>query len=763
SSTNSFWVWASGQWHELNADGTGETLVDTDGDTKVQVEASPDEDIIRITAKNTEMLQLNENGLFSAGTFNLSGVPPVNGAGVRTMWVPKLVALRVGEVTGTQWDQDSIGHHSSVLGGKGNKIPFSGTFTTIGGGQFNSAAGINTFLGGGYFNTGSGNDAFLGGGANNIASGFASSLGGGFYNTASGDYSFVGGGNSNTAAGSYTVVAGGIGITAPSFAEAVFGTYPGSYSPASATAFVSTDRLFVVGNGTNAGNRSNALTILKNGDIGIGTTNPEGKLHVAGDYFGKGHIWLYAQSGLNTSGIAYIQARDNSGTTDIGMRFRTQNAGSIVDAMNLSKEGYVGIGENSPINQLVIRKDANNLSSNELILKNRHATASGTGSRIVFQGYRDVNSQHEVASIEVEHQPGDLTNTVHGGALVFRTNTGDSPYSQQGYERMRISEDGIVSMSKRLDLNDGMKVVTGNINLNGKFLSGDGGSKGINVSPSGNIGAGYAAGNVHFFINGSNSMPNAFVVDATASLAGNLLVSSTGSISLDGNSDGWPDLEVTHNGTIKMDGNADGSPDLAVYNDGSVYAPLGGNGAAFPLNVVQDYNSKLRYAVSSRRYKTSIRPAEIDQDVEKFLSLELKAFQFKGDSTGLYDYGFIAEEVDALGLSRPLSWKKNGQVESLYFDHIAFFNFAALQQHRDRITELERQLKEKDEKIASFESRLKALEAQMTGTGFQENRQSIIYHVSLSVSAGFSITEWSPAFSFFLPSNKSKTPTPKFQ
>ncbi|MEZ4851367.1 MAG: tail fiber domain-containing protein [Bacteroidia bacterium] len=673
SSTNSFWVWASGQWHELNADGTGETLVDTDGDTKVQVEASPDEDIIRITAKNTEMLQLNENGLFSAGTFNLSGVPPVNGAGVRTMWVPKLAALRVGEVTGTQWDQDSIGHHSSVLGGKGNKIPFSGTFTTIGGGQFNSAAGINTFLGGGYFNTGSGNDAFLGGGANNIASGFASSLGGGFYNTASGDYSFVGGGNSNTAAGSYTVVAGGIGITAPSFAEAVFGTYPGSYSPASATAFVSTDRLFVVGNGTNAGNRSNALTILKNGNIGVGTTNPEGKLHVAGDYFGKGHIWLYAQSGLNTSGIAYIQARDNSGTTDIGMRFRTQNAGSIVDVMNLSKEGYVGIGENSPINQVVIRKDSNDITSNVLVLKNAHTTASGTGSRLVFQGYRDTNSQHEVASIEVEHKPGDLVNTVHGGALVFRTNTGDYPYSQQGYERMRISEDGIVSMSKRLDLNDGMRVVTGNINMNGNWLSGDGGNKGIYIASNGNVGVGVGFVNVHFGVLGSNGKPYALAVD----------------------------------------GNGDTYLDFAVEDDGAVYAPLGGNGAAFPVNVVQDYNDRLRYAVSSRRYKTSIRPAEISQDVDKFLSLELKAFQFKGDSTGLYDYGFIAEEVDALGLSRPLSWKKNGQVESLYFDHIAFFNFAALQQHRDRITELEKQLKEKDEKIASFESRLKALEAQM--------------------------------------------------
>jgi len=96
---------------------------------------------------------------------------------------------------------------------------------------------------------------------------------------------------------------------------------------------------------------------------------------------------------------------------------------------------------------------------------------------------------------------------------------------------------------------------------------------------------------------------------------------------------------------------------------------------------------KFRYAVSSCRYK-KIRLAKID--VDKFLSLEPKAFQFKEGSSCVNDYGFIAEEVDGLGLTNPLAHRKDGRVESIYFDHIAFYNFAALQKYRDRISVLEK-------------------------------------------------------------------------
>ena len=54
------------------------------------------------------------------------------------------------------------------------------------------------------------------------------------------------------------------------------------YIPLSDTAWVFEDRLFVVGNGASPLSLSDAMVILKNGNTGIGTSNPAAKLHVFG-------------------------------------------------------------------------------------------------------------------------------------------------------------------------------------------------------------------------------------------------------------------------------------------------------------------------------------------------------------------------------------------------------------------------------------------------------------------------------------------------
>ncbi|EDP71936.1 cell wall surface anchor family protein [Flavobacteriales bacterium ALC-1] len=67
-----------------------------------------------------------------------------------------------------------------------------------------------------------------------------------------------------------------------SYAETAIGTFNSDYSPISNYLWNDNDRLFVIGNGVDEDNRSNALTILKNGDVGIGTENPQELLHLQG-------------------------------------------------------------------------------------------------------------------------------------------------------------------------------------------------------------------------------------------------------------------------------------------------------------------------------------------------------------------------------------------------------------------------------------------------------------------------------------------------
>jgi hypothetical protein len=150
----------------------------------------------------------------------------------------------------------------------------------------------------------------------------------GIYTTASGVISTAMGSNttasgeSSTAMGNFTIASGIVSTTMGSFTTASgnFSTAMGLGTKANAisstaigrfnigggnpTSTVSEDPLFEVGNGTGNPNRSNALTILKNGKVGIGTPTPSVKLHITGGTDatltnGSGYIVLGNETGQN--------------------------------------------------------------------------------------------------------------------------------------------------------------------------------------------------------------------------------------------------------------------------------------------------------------------------------------------------------------------------------------------------------------------------------------------------------------------------------
>lgn len=104
-------------------------------------------------------------------------------------------------------------------------------------------------------NTASGNNA-MSVGSSNVASG-NNAFTANYFNVASGRQSAIFGEGNN----------------AGSRGEFAIGTYNLSLG-GDAINIVSTDPLFSIGNGTSAGARSNAVTILKNGNVGIGTPTP---------------------------------------------------------------------------------------------------------------------------------------------------------------------------------------------------------------------------------------------------------------------------------------------------------------------------------------------------------------------------------------------------------------------------------------------------------------------------------------------------------
>lgn len=254
--------------------------------------------------------------------------PPASGAGSRMMWYPQKSAFRVGSVNGSQWDKDNIGLNSYASGY--NTIA-SGPLSTSMGNHTNAVGLASTSLG--YFTNASGRASTSMGnftnavgssstsmGDHTIASEYASTSMGNLTN-ASGPFSTSMGDHTNafglasTSMGYYTN-AGGTASTSMGEHSNAFGrasTSMGEQTKARSNYSLvigryndtsNTNRLFEIGNGTANNARSNAMTVLVNGNVGIGNSTPQVPLQFANTFGTKISLYqgTYGHVGLGIYG-----------------------------------------------------------------------------------------------------------------------------------------------------------------------------------------------------------------------------------------------------------------------------------------------------------------------------------------------------------------------------------------------------------------------------------------------------------------------------
>ncbi|MEO7266196.1 MAG: tail fiber domain-containing protein [Ferruginibacter sp.] len=239
-------------------------------------------------------------GLLLTGVYNYNATVPDLGAGQRLMFYPSKVAFRAGSVNGTQWDNINTGLHSIGLG---NNVTASG-YGSVSIGYGNTASADYSYAFG-YNNVTTGNNA-VAIGTGNLASfnnsmaigeGCISSatntLAMGRNTTASGHTATTFGlntgssGQASTAFGQNTVASGSQSTAMGWFTKAkgqattVVGMYNDSILLTDEFAWSPTTPLFIVGNGSADNTRRNALVVRKDGKVGIGTSFPLSRLHVA--------------------------------------------------------------------------------------------------------------------------------------------------------------------------------------------------------------------------------------------------------------------------------------------------------------------------------------------------------------------------------------------------------------------------------------------------------------------------------------------------
>jgi hypothetical protein len=296
--------------------------------------------------------------------------------------------LALGYQTDANGTNSLAGGESSVAGGN-NSIAFGRTASAPGANSFSfgtETTASGTFSGAfGYkaiannlYAIALGNETTAGG-SNSIAIGFLTSATGntsttmgfkttasgyistalGYQTTASGEYATTLGnetmasGNNSIAMGLKTTAAGvtatalGWGTNANGASSTAMGVFTiakaqgatsiGAYNNDEdmPTAFAgSTDRLFQIGNGSSTDVRSNAMTVLRNGNTGIGVLDPAYRLDVAGR--------MRIRSGGTGSASAgiWLNKNDNSGLTgfvgvdgnnDIGFYTNTSGWSLVVD------------------------------------------------------------------------------------------------------------------------------------------------------------------------------------------------------------------------------------------------------------------------------------------------------------------------------------------------------------------------------------------------------------------------------------------------
>jgi hypothetical protein len=436
---------------------------------------------------------------------------------------------------------------------------------------------------------------------------------------------------------------------------------------------------------------SEKMTILSNGNVGIGTTNPGGKLDVS-----NGDIMISDQTHGATRKIYFDQKNSGGGSTDFSISstngsidFRSEAQGKSY--LYLQAGGNVGIGTASPnIYGLGIGRIVTSYSSSGDLYGIFGAVGSGTGGGEIDFGNHTVRHA-AIASLD-------------GSALAFYTNGSDSGSGVS--ERMRIDSNGNVGIgtdSPSSDISGSATVLEiedsniASLALNhgttGKFevaasslglYFGHSGDSKMVIQPGGNVGIGTTnPGTYKLAVSGSQTEFIQMIKnDHTSSAYGLYLTMTTNHDNTTSEfircaSGGNIKFRVYSDGTILADGSAFGSDDRIKHNEEKI------------VNAVETLSK-----ITPKKYFKTTKLYEANHDFD--LDSHGNPIDENGDPVNhRVEAGVIAQEV--LGVDElkfavsPETKNEDGDVVTPYalnYNSLFTYAIAAIQEQQAIIEDL---------------------------------------------------------------------------
>lgn len=164
-------------------------------------------------------------------------------------------------------------------------------------------------------------------------------------------------GNFSNASGEFSTAMGN-SIFTKAKSGAAFGSYNDFTDNPNPSVESPGDRIFQIGNGTDFSDRRNALTILRNGNTGLGNLTPDAPLSFSNttgskiSFFSSG---VTTQYGIGVQG-SLLQVYADIDASDIA--FGYGGSSSFTESMRIRGNGNVGIGTILPANKLSVEGSA---------------------------------------------------------------------------------------------------------------------------------------------------------------------------------------------------------------------------------------------------------------------------------------------------------------------------------------------------------------------------------------------------------------------